>query len=125
MGLNDTAKKHLESTESLENYQRKANQALEDQQKENEAFQAKFKELEDKTLYLEAYSRRENLKFEIIEERAGREDTESILHDFLETELGIEDASTVEIHRVHKSRKKQDGKPRPIIVPFLRYNDCE
>ena len=124
--LNDTAKKHLESTVSLDKYQKKTEQTLANLQEENEAFQAKLKELEDKNLYLEAYSRCENLKFEnIVEECDGREDTESILRDFLETELGLEDATTVEIQRVHRMGKKKDEKPRPIIARFLRYKDCE
>ena len=111
---------------SLDKYQKKTEQTLANLQEENEAFQAKLKELEDKYLYLEAYSRRENLKFEnIVEECDGREDTESILRDFLETELGLEDATTVEIQRVHRMGKKKDEKPRPIIAQFLRYKDCE
>ena len=76
-------------------------------------------------MYLEAYSRCENLKFEnIVDENDGREDTESVLRDFLETELGLEDASTVDIQRVHCLGKKNDDKPRPIIARFLRYKDC-
>ncbi|KAL9982000.1 hypothetical protein ACROYT_G010777 [Oculina patagonica] len=123
---NAAAKKHLEFTESLKNQQKETKQAFANLQKENEAFQAKLTELEDKNLYLEAYSRRENLKFEnIVEEYDGREETESVLRDFLETELGLEDASTVEIQRVHRLGKKNDDKPRPIIARFLRYKDCE
>ena len=116
---NDAAKKHLDFTESLENQQEKTKQAFANLQKENEAFQAKLTELEDKNLYLEAYSRRENLKFEnIVEENDGREDTESVLRDFLKRELGLEDASIVEIQRVHRLGKKNDDKPRPIIARF-------
>ena len=73
----------------LYKYQKKTNQTLADLQKENEAFQAKLNELEDKNLYLEAYSRRENLKFKnIVEECDDHENTESVLRDFFETELG-------------------------------------
>ena len=51
---------------------KKTKQAFANIQKENEAFQAKFTELEDKTLCIEACSRRENLKFEnIVEEYDG------------------------------------------------------
>ena len=47
-------------------------------------------------MYLETSSRRENLKFEnIVEENDSREDTESVLRDFLETELALEDVSIV------------------------------
>ena len=38
-----------------------------------------------------------------------KEDTESVLHTFLEMELGYKDAlNTVEIQRVHRLEKKRD-----------------
>ena len=54
-----------------------------------------------------------------------RENTEEVLRDFLETELGHKDAKSVEIQIVHRLGKKKEGKPRPIIARFLRYKDCE
>ena len=95
-------------------------------QKANDDFQAKLKEIEDKNLYLEAYSRRENIIFENILQATDKEDTESVLRTFLEMELGYKDANTVEIQRVHRLGKKRDEeKPRPIIARFLRYKNCE
>ena len=95
-------------------------------QKAHDDLQVKLKEIEDKNLYLEACSRRENTIFENIRQVTDREDTESVLRPFLETELGYKDANTVEIQRVHRLGKKRDGeKPRPIIARFLRYKDCE
>ena len=90
--LSDAVKKKQESAESLEKYQYETKQALTNLQKEKEAFQAKIRDLEDKNLYLEAYSRRENLKFENIVAEDDRENTEEILRDFLEMELGCKDA---------------------------------
>ena len=63
-----------------------------------------------KLLYLEAYSRRENLKFEGIPEtfatseedgaiergKVSTENTKSVLTEFLERVLGIEDAQSIE-----------------------------
>ena len=80
-------------------------------------------DLETKRLYLEAYSRRENIKFENIlefEDGSDREDTEQVLRSFLETELGFLNASIVEIQRVHRLGKKKEGEPRPILARFLR-----
>ena len=58
-------------------------------------------DLLSKNLYLESYSRRENIKFfNIREER--EEDTEEILRKFMEKELGFRNAHTVEIQRVHR-----------------------
>ena len=61
------------------------------------------KESESKSLYLEAYSRCENIKFMNIEEgpQDQPEDTEKILRGFLEHKLGYEDAQNVELQRVH------------------------
>ena len=84
-----------------------------------------IKELENKNLYLKAYSRRENIKFENIQEETGhgahQEDTENVLRSFLETHLGYENAGSVEMQRVHrlkvkKSNASNDTKPKPIIT---------
>ena len=82
-----------------------------------------------KNVYLEAYSRRENIKFMNIEERKvsadQREDTEEVLRQFLERDLGYKDAREAEIQRVHRIGKGRNGGPRPILARFLRYKDCE
>ena len=62
-------------------------------------------------MYLEAYSRRENIKFENIdefEEGSDKENTEQVLRLFMETELGFMDANSVEIQRVHRLGKKKE-----------------
>ena len=58
-------------------------------------------------MYLEAYSRRENIKLMNIEEgpRDQPDDTEGILRDFLERKLGYLDARIVEFQRVHRTGK--------------------
>ena len=85
--------------------------------KEGEIDQA-LKDLNTKDLYLEAYSRRENKKFNNIPEspspRNGLEDTEAVLRSFLEKQLGYHDASSVEMLRFKeftslRSRRKRGG----------------
>ena len=94
-------------------------------QKENDELCANSKLIEDKNLYLEAYSRHKNIKFEnILEEETDKEDTEKVLRTFLETELGFSNAANVEIQRVHCLGKKRGERPRPILARFLRYKDC-
>ena len=94
-------------------------------QKENDELRANFKLIEDKNMYLEAYSRRENIKFENIpKEETNKENTETVLRTFLETELGFGDAANIEIQRVHRLGKKRRENPRPILARFLRYKDC-
>ena len=85
------------------------------------------KEMETKLLYLEAYSRRENIKFMniAVDSTEEREDAEETLRSFLERDLGLLDARTVEIQRVHRSGKGKDGGPRPILACFLRYKDVQ
>ena len=93
-------------------------------EEENRELSAKI--LETKNLYLEAYPRRENIKFENIkefEEGSDKEDTGQVLCLFMETELGFMDASSVE--RVHRLGKKKENEPRPILARFFRYKDCE
>ena len=119
-------KQQQKSAASLEDHREKTSLALTDLQKAIEDLQAKLKEIEDKNLYLEAYSRRENIIFENILQATDKEDTESVLRVFLEMELGYKDANTVEIQRVHRLGKRRDEeKPRPIIARFLRYKNCE
>ena len=93
-------------------------------------------ECHKKILYLEAYSRRENLKFEGIPEVVQHrntisnrsEDTECVLVDFLENVLGIEDAKSIEFQRVHrlgKAKNDSGNGGRSIIARFLRFSDRE
>ncbi|CAH3168662.1 unnamed protein product [Porites lobata] len=88
------------------------------------------KETESKSLYLEAYSRRENIKFMNIEEgpQDQPEDTEEILRaddSFLKRERGYVDAQNVEFQRVHRTGKTKDENSRPILARFLRYKDVK
>jgi len=95
--------------------------------RKNAELDSNIKELENKNLYLEAYSRRENIKFENIQEEtrhgAHQEDSKDVLHTFLETHLGYKNARSVEMQHVHclkvkKSNASNDTKPKPIIARF-------
>ncbi|KAK3715327.1 hypothetical protein QZH41_001663 [Actinostola sp. cb2023] len=85
---------------------------------------SKLEELTTQNLYLEAYSRRENIKFFNIEETP-RENVEEVLRDFFEEELGHQDAREIEIQRVHRVGKTKGDKPRPILARFLRSDKTE
>ena len=80
---------------------------------------------EKKYLYLEAYSRRENLKFAGIPESEGegQEDTRCAL-EFLSNQLGFHHPEEIEFQCIHRIGKKGD-RPRMIIARFLRYADRE
>ena len=83
-------------------------------------------------LYLEAYSRRENVKIFGVpestgsENASGPEDTKTIVYNFLEQELQIENSrAKYEFQRVHRLGKPNPTSSRPIIVRFLRFTDKE
>ena len=87
-------------------------------------------DLNTKDLYLDAYSRLENIKFNKIKESSMHpnesENTEEVLRFFLEKQLGYHNARSVEIQRVHRlGKKREDGGARPILTRFLRFKDCE
>ena len=124
--LNSIEADHQEASQSLKKIQDDTNTKLKSLEEENLKLGARIKEVEDQHLYLEAYSRRENVKFENIpEDDASREDTELVLRSFLERDLGYVDAASVEIQRVHRLGKKKEGKQRPILARFLRFKDCQ
>ena len=88
-------------------------------------FKEAKEDLRKKILYLEAYSRRENLKFAgIPEESSDQEDTKDVLTNFILRQLGIEKPEDIEFQRVHRVGKKGD-RSRMIIARFLRYADRE
>ena len=122
------------TTEGFDRYKEQINLKMTELSRKNAELDSNIKDLENKNLYLEAYSRRENIKFENIQEEtrhgAHQEDTENVLRSFLETHLGYEDAGSVEMQREHrikvkKSNPSNDTKPKLIIARFLRYKDCE
>ena len=81
-------------------------------EKESEQLRNTLKEVQDKNLYLEAYSRRENIKFENIpEDISSKEETEMVLRSFTERELGCSDAAGIEIQRVHRLGKVKKAIP--------------
>lgn len=127
--LNFAEDQYKKTTEGLKEYKDQTSSKLSELQQKGEKLEERIAELENKNLYLEAYSRRENIKFENIEEEPdpnrNQEDTETVIRNFLETELGYKDARSVEIQRVHRLNNKKDARPRAIIARFLRYKDCE
>ena len=98
-----------------------------------------IEELKKNILYMEAYSRRENVKFIGIPEKINSEDdmeqdlpsqqienTKDVVYKFLEEHLQIENPNvTIEFQRIHRLGKPATGKTRPIIARFLRYKDKE
>ena len=120
---------HMETNASL------VDECIKDLNSKLEERKDEINQCHQKMLYLEAYSRRENLKFEGIAEApqdnaasSSSEETKDVLVDFLENVLEIEDAKSIEFQRVHrlgKSNRENATGGRTIIARFLRYSDKE
>ena len=87
-------------------------------------------ELRKQLLYLEAYSRRENLKFagipENVPEGQQMENTKELVYEFLEKELKIANPrGRIEFQRIHQLGKPSGKGPQLIIARFLRFSDRE
>jgi len=84
---------------------------------------------------LEAYSRRENVKFFGIKENSESsegdvsthpENTKDIIYIFMEQELKIDNArDRITFQRIHPLGRPKTNGSRPIIARFIRYSDEE
>ena len=82
--------KHWENQEETEKVDRK--------------LQGEIETLRDEKLYMEVYQRRENLRFHGIREVSGatEENVKEVLVGFMQNELGISEADTIEFQRIHR-----------------------
>ena len=95
-------------------------------------YKAQLEKCKKDVLYLEAYSRRENVKIfgipesTVSENTSDPEDTRAIVYNFFEHELQIENPrAKYEFQRVHRLGKPNSTSSRPIILRFLRFTDKE
>ena len=98
--------------------------------KEVNTLNKKIADLEDRlkqevenNIALEQYTRRENLRFNNIEEKE-YEDCKAVVYNILEKELGV-DTTKIRFHAVHRVGKKIHGRRRPIIARFVCREDRE
>ena len=77
-----------------------------------------------RSIRLEPYCRRENIKIFNVQETAG-EDTEVAVKKFLSENLKIsmEDVRQIRFERVHQIPTRKSNKPRPIIARFSFFQD--
>ena len=80
--------------------------------------------LRDQILYDQSRSMRSNLMFYGLHETNPKEDSESLIRDFINEILDI-DTQNIEIERAHRMGGWRAGKKRAIVVKFLRYKDKE
>ena len=114
------------------------NEDVRDLQCNNKRLEHEVYDLKKQLLYMETYSRRENLKFFGVpentectmevgsEQQAVIENTKEVIYQFLEETLKIDQPrEKIEFQRIHRLGKPNCSKPRPIIARFLRYSDRE
>ena len=80
-------------------------------------FKEAKEDLRKKILYLEAYSRRENLKFEGIPEvKSDQEDTKNVLTNFISRQLGIENPEDIELYRIRLYSQRGNNSIKSKLV---------
>jgi len=70
---------------------------------------------------LEQYTRRENLRFNNINEEE-EEDCRALIYDILQRDLEL-NTTSIKFHAVHRVGKIMEGRTRPIIVRFVSRED--
>ena len=124
--LNSNEEDKKQITESLKNLKEKAESRLAAVDEENGKLCALLKEIENKNLYLEPYSRPENIKFENIPEDFTDKKTQRWCS--VPSWRPISVTTTLLLLKYSEStvlEKRKEEKPRPILARLLRYKDCE
>ena len=75
----------------------------------------------ENNIALEQYTRRENLRFNNIEDKE-REDCKTVIYNILEKELGV-DTTKIRFHVVHRVGKKTQGRRRQSFARFVCRED--
>ena len=106
----------------------KAEKNLQETNSEVEALRNKIATLEiqlkaetENNIKLEQYTRRENLRFNNIQETED-EDCKTLIYDIIQNEMGI-DTSNIRFHAVHRVGREIEGRCRPIIARFISRED--
>ncbi|KAK3724030.1 hypothetical protein QZH41_007680 [Actinostola sp. cb2023] len=123
-GMNFLDNKVDSSIYKLENEVKRLQDKVEQSRSKETVYEEQIEELKSKDLYLEAYSRRENIKFMNIREEED-ENVEAVIRGFLQDDLNYSNYDLVEIQRIHRNGRRVGSKPRPILARFLRAKDCE
>ena len=93
-------------------------------------FRFKIKSIQDRLIYMESQSRRENLLIDGIPEVAGQENCLKTVYEIFEKSLKIDNAKDIKIVRCHRmgpprQQRGANTRPRPIIVKFHWFGDRE
>ena len=118
--LSSTIDSILKKVNDIEKEHRAVVQMAELCKQENCLLKKKLHLLEEKQIKSEAYSRRDNLIFEGIQQ-SEREDTEKVLRETIRVQMKFPDVDGMKFVRVH--RLPGPAKPQRIIAKFHYYQD--
>ena len=130
LSIKDIEKSLTYTQSEVEDLKERFEMETKEHSKEVNTLNKKIADLEDRlkqevenNIALEQYTRRENLRFNNIEEKE-YEDCKAVVYNILEKELGI-DTTKIRFHAVHRVGKKIHGRCRPIIARFVCREDKE
>jgi septal ring factor EnvC (AmiA/AmiB activator) len=116
----------------IENKQQQQERTISKEEEHHHNIEGRVRELERHNQYLETenknflrlktHSMKYNLIFGGIEQT---QEYEEALVNLMQTELGIDDANSINLQNVHRLSRRNDGKPRNIIARFVNYSDHE
>ena len=120
----DDFEKAVETMDSSLTFLNRGIGQLKSRVSENEA---EIKSLNNRILYQDVYSRRENLRFFNIPESTDttEENAKELIYGFIKGELEVDRTRDIEFQRVHPIGAKKPDSPRPIISRFLCFPDRE
>lgn len=114
-----------DTTDELKEEQKKQNASIKSLEESIARIEARNTDLHRELVDMKSRSMRSNLVFYNLPEQE-KEDPFAVLRELLGTKMGIDESNEIEIERAHRlGGKREDGKPRPIVAKFLRFQDKE
>ena len=128
MSIKDIEKSLTYTQSEVEGLKEQFGMEMKEHSKDVDTLNKKITDLKDRlkqevenNIALEQYTRRENLRFNNIEEKE-HEDCRVVVYNILQKELGV-DTTKIRFHAVHRVGKKIHGRRRPLIVRFVCRED--
>ena len=114
-----------DTTDEIKVEQRKQSTSIKSLEESISRIQARNADLQREIADLKLHLMRSNLVFYNLPEKE-KDDPFAVLRELLEKTMAIDKSNQIEIERAHRlGGKRDDGKPRPIVAKFLRYQDKE
>ena len=114
-----------DTTDEIKVEQKKQGTSIKSIEERITRIEARNADLQRELVDMKSRSMRSNLVFYNLPEKE-KDDPFAVLRELLEETMAIDKSNQIEIERAHRfDGKRDDGKPRPIVAKFLRYQDKE